>query len=209
MAELPSWLPPNWLPLATVLAKCEEHVRDEGDQLEACCHWLLAVNHFLEQHPNIRDEGLTRPARVLLRFLHDVKRGHSPDLLFKCNRIIGRPREESSAAIKAAAGACLDLLIQCKLKEQEAAEVVVSKLKEYDIGYAHHNGHGSVSIVSIDAKQVSRWRYELRSMKAHSESKRIFEQIRERLRDLPPELTPQEAMALVDNCVRGLRHEGF
>jgi hypothetical protein len=156
---LPNWQP-NWLALANFLAKCEEAVRDGGDQLGVCCHCLLAVTLFVEQHPNIGGEG-ARSLHMLLRALRDVMRGNLPDLIFKRGRTKGRPKEASSAAIKAAAGACLELLMQCTLKQQEAVKVVVSKLKEYDIRYPqHHSG-----AVPIDSKQVVSWRYELRETK--------------------------------------------
>jgi len=54
---------PWWLPLVTKLANCEERVRGGGDQLKASSEALNAVIQFLECHPNIGREGLTRSLR--------------------------------------------------------------------------------------------------------------------------------------------------
>jgi hypothetical protein len=128
------------------------------------------------------------------------------DLIFKREKPRGRPRVGSSAAIKAVAGACLELFMQRNLNEDEAAKVIVRKLKEHGIKYTNN---GEVGPASIDAKQVKRWRHDLRATKVRSKAKCIFETMLSDRSRLPQMLTLQQASALVDEGIRCLQHFGY
>jgi hypothetical protein len=195
---------PWWLPLVTKLANCEERVRGGGDQLEASSDALYAVIKFLELHPNIGRDGLTRSLHALLRALYDIRKGKPPEL-FKRQGTGGRPIG-SNVTVKAVAAASLELLMHCGIDKAAAVNIVVRSLKKYGIRYAE----GKEQPAPIDGEQVERWRYDVREAETSSVAKRIFDSIVMPARPLlPSQLTPQGASDLADECVESLHHTAF
>jgi hypothetical protein len=196
----------NWPPLLTLLARIEQHAKNGGDQLEASLHSLLAVKKFVETNPTVTGSGLTRSLDVLVNSLRDILLGGKPGLIFDRQAKPGRPSNASQSIIKAVTAACLQLLLDWQIHRDEAANIIVKVLANRGIKY-RKKGQGGPA--PIGAKELNRWRYEMRRAALTLEKSTFVQLLRDTKTQIRSTPSREQAIGYVNYCIEGLSSRGF
>jgi hypothetical protein len=196
----------NWPPLLTLLARVEQHAKTGGDQLEASLYSLLGVREFIEKNPTVMDSGLTRSLDILANSLREILLGRKPALIFDRQAKPGRPRSASHLAIKAVAAVCLQLLLDWQIDRDEAANIVVKALAKRGIRYPKK---GQRDPAPIGAKELNRWRYEIRRATPTIESSIFAQLLRDAKSQIQSAPSREHAIYYVDDSIKGLSSRGF
>ena len=159
---------------------------------------MLAVVEILDCHPNIGPLGLTRSIHCVMRAMRDTQKGGRPPLFFDRPRKAGRPSEQSDEAIHGAAGAYLQLLMDCGISLTEASETVARLL---------NSRHVLPKIVK--AATVKRWRNEMGGEPGRLSNK-MYRDILEKSREPGSKVRSRgEMLAYVEGSLRAIKATGF
>lgn len=172
-----------------------------GDDLAAAINCLRYVIEFLHEDATVRLTGNTRYLEQLLLALVDVKQGAKPPI-FEIEKAPGAPVETSFDIAQGWIAACLFILIEIGMTQEEASNFIATELQK--IGLKQKSGK------PITSRLIQDWRYKIDGT-GSQRAQRTFLEMISRFRD---DLNFQRASTegrrnMVTGSLRSLKTMGF